>query len=300
MSLTIPGKVFLIGEYAVLAGLPAWITAVAPRFSYAPENGKGIPLSPESPAGKLIGSLAPNIPAGKWEGNFIDPWRGLGGFGRSTAEFACVAYAAGMRDPIDVWNKYRDLTAGDAASFPPSGADLVAQWSGGTIEWDPEAKRITDLTAAVSRLPLLVFSATHLENRKTLTHVHLETLSVARDRESFVAELRKVLSPSLQRAGAGLREGNAFEIGKAFSDFASALSSLGLEAGIVKPEREALTRIPGVLGAKGCGALGTDAMLVMVDSLENHRRVDAIIEYAEREFGLKLLARGLVPERGIG
>lgn len=296
MRTSIPGKVFLIGEYGVLAGLPAWVATVSPRFTFHSGVDAAPGFHPESPAGRLLReeSSEPKIC-----GTFIDPWKGLGGFGRSTAEFAFSAYARGMRDPLAVWELYQRVCAGGSESFPPSGADLVAQWRGGVIEWNPEMKSAQDITAACLKLPILLFSATHLENRKTVTHSHLESLSVANSREKFTTDLRTLLAPIIDRAKAGLSENNPFEIGHAFSDYAFALASLGLEAAFVKKEREALSRIPGVLGVKGCGALQTDALLVMVDSLSNGRRIDAIIEYAEREFGLKLLARGLSAEPGI-
>jgi len=288
---SIAGKVFLLGEYAVLAGLPAWIAAVSPRFSFNPAPGVKPGFHPESPAGRLLAGS-------EMSGEFIDPWKGLGGFGRSTAEFAFAAYHLGLRDPIQVWEKYRELH-GSNSGIAPSGADLIAQWSGGVTQWNSSTREIVDRTAEFIGLPILLFSATHLSNRKTITHSHLAGLGIAKSEEGFFQTLRETFSTILLRASVALKEENPFELGKCFTAYAEGLASLGLEAPFVKKEREALARIPGVLGVKGCGALQTDAMLVMVDSLENGRRVDAIIEYAEREFGLKLLSRGLSAERGI-
>ncbi len=285
MRVSIPGKIFLMGEYGVLVGLPAWVVAVGPRFTLESDVPEYLEVHSESPAGRYLEKSSPI------RGRFTDPWKGLGGFGRSTAEFALAAYSRGIRDPLNAWEEYKRVNAGTSSGIPPSGADLIAQWSGGAIEWNPEKKSITDLSAKSSELPLLVFSATHLENRKTLTHSHLMTLGLT--------GLREGLTPSVTRAFQGLHEKNHFEVGKAITDFAVALSSLGLEAPFVKKEREALLRIPGVIGVKGCGALQTDATLIMVDSLENGRRIDAVVEYAEREFGLKLLSRGLKLEPGI-
>lgn len=295
MRASLPGKVFLIGEYGVLAGLPAWVAAVSPRFTFLLGGQVPLDFHPDSPAGRLLNDSG----SSELLGAFIDPWKGLGGFGRSTAEFAFIAHAQGLRDPVKVWELYREIHTAHSESMPPSGADLIAQWYGGVIQWNPESRSVTDITSACQKLPILIFSATHLENRKTLTHSHLESLSVANSREKLFTEFRTILGPIIERANAGLREGNPFEIGHAFTSYALALASLGLEAPFVKMEREAFARIPGVLGVKGCGALQTDALIVMVDSLENGRRVDAIIDYAEREFGLKLLARGLSAEPGI-
>jgi hypothetical protein len=53
-----------------------------------------------------------------------------------------------------------------------------------------------------------------------------------------------------------------------------------------------------VHGAKGCGSLQTDAMLVVVDSLDS-RETDAVIEFAANECSLRLLSRGLPREPGV-
>jgi len=173
----------------------------------------------------------------------------------------------------------------------PSGADLVAQWVGGTVEWNPKTRSITRLDSALTGFPLLVFSATHLPNRKTVTHFHLETLGGATT--SFGS-----LSPAFERAKAGASEKNWAEVGHAFSAFADALAHLNLESPVVRNERLALSRLPGVLGVKGCGSLQTDAMLVVVESLSGPK-TEGVIEFAQETCGLKLLSRGLPFEPGI-
>src|SRR5688500_3763546 len=49
---TCPGKVFLLGEYSVLAGGDALVLAVGPRFKLA--LGEGFDPAPQSPAGRLL------------------------------------------------------------------------------------------------------------------------------------------------------------------------------------------------------------------------------------------------------
>lgn len=286
-AVSVPGKVFLLGEYAVLSGAPAWIAAIPPRFELVDSSGDRTEFDPASPAGKFIASRELAGPIGR----FIDPWEGRGGFGGSTAEFALAAYRAGIRTTLDAWRAYRALSAGEPALRRPSGADLVAQWSGGAIEWDPKREVATDLGEALAEFPILIFSATHLPNRKTVTHSHLESL--ASSPVSFDS-----LSPSLERARIGVQFANWAEVGRAFSAYADSLAHLNLESPVVRNERLALSRLPGVLGVKGCGSLQTDAMLVVVESLVG-ARTDVIVDFAAENCGLRLLARGLGREPGI-
>lgn len=139
-------------------------------------------------------------------------------------------------------------------------------------------------------MPALLFSATHLPNRKTATHAHLESLA---DGTSFSA-----LTPSLERAKKGAQEKNWSEIGHAFSAYADSLAHLGLESPVVRNERLAISRLPGVLGVKGCGSLQTDALVVIVESLGSSNTAQ-VIQCAEEECGLRLISKGLRAEPGI-
>lgn len=283
--LSVPGKVFLLGEYAVLGGAPAWVASIAPRFTFRAASAPA-GFHPESPAGRFLARTGIVL-----NGEFADPWEGRGGFGGSTAEFAFAAHRAGIRSAAEAWRAYRALTENDPPMRRLSGADLIAQWTGGTIEWDPKTENARDLSDALRGLPVLVFSATHLANRKTVTHRHLETLTDSNP--AFDS-----LSPAFARARRGMRAGDWREVGAAFSAYADSLAQLGLEAPVVRNERLALSRLPGVLGAKGCGSLQTDAMLVVVESLDGPAAASAA-EFAERECGLRLIARGLSREPGL-
>jgi hypothetical protein len=294
-TLSVPSKVFLLGEYAVLTGTPAWVSAVPPRFvlrgpdsAADAESRADAGFHPESPAGRFISARFPDR---RLPGIFVDPWSGKGGFGGSTAEFVFAAHRAGIRSAVEAWRVYRELSRGEPATRRPSGADLVAQWEGGTVEWNPSAETATDLSTELHDLPVLIFSATHLPNRKTVTHSHLDTL--ANSTTSFES-----LVPALERARRGARDANWSEVGRAFSAYADSLAHLNLESPVVRNERLALSRRPGVHGAKGCGSLQTDAMLVVVDALDS-RETDAVIDFAATECSLRLLSRGLPREAGV-
>jgi hypothetical protein len=120
-----PGKVFLLGEYAVLQGLPALVAAVGPRFSMgvtprtpaSEEDGRGFDgdeFHPQSPVARLI-DWAQDLRAPHCRLSFGDSHRGQGGFGGSTAQFA-LAYRAFAElgswdtDLPKVWKLYRELS----------------------------------------------------------------------------------------------------------------------------------------------------------------------------------------------
>ena len=99
---SIPSKAFVLGEYAVLKGAPALVATIAPRFELVRQNavdtsGGGKPFadfSPEAPVRQFITASRRFI---LLEARFVDPHKGSGGFGGSTAEFA-LAYACSSRD----------------------------------------------------------------------------------------------------------------------------------------------------------------------------------------------------------
>src|SRR3954465_7430670 len=91
---SVPGKVFVLGEYAVLADHPALIATVGPRFrtDFGKDSGAtpGAPdFHPRSPAGRLL-SQARAARVSLPSFGFVDPYRGAGGFGASTAQFALL------------------------------------------------------------------------------------------------------------------------------------------------------------------------------------------------------------------
>lgn len=285
--LSIPSKVFLIGEYAVMGKGSAWVAAVGPRFRYAysPTTSH---FAPGSPAARFAEKQ------GLENGTYFDPWNGDGGFGGSTAEFAFAAFQSGIRDPLEAHAEYLKLHVENSSVEKgplPSGADLLAQWRGGVIEWNPETKVLRDVTDALSELPLLVFSASHLSGRKTKTHEHL-------DRLGSIEEKMDSLLPIIELARSALSARDHGMLGTAFSYYAERLAEYGWESEAAHADRLAFSELPEVLGAKGCGAMQTDAMIVLLESFSDEEAVDRVIRFGEAR-GLRLLSRGLSNVAGI-
>lgn len=304
LTFSAPGKIFLLGEYAVLAegaGLPAVVAAIGPRFTVVAERAMGPESSgfhPKSPAGRLL-DWASSMRADELSLRFEDPFEGAGGFGASTAQFALAYRTVSEVERWDrswerVWRLYRELTSGSSGAVAPSGADLVAQWRGGIVLFTPgtpEGPRCEELLFDAESI--LVFSAAAQPGRKVATHEHLAALSSG-ERLSALAES---LRPSLEAGISAMRRGDLKSLGNAFTEYGNALAAAGLEIPATAEDRVALAAVPGVLGTKGAGALQADAVLVVVDPMNPQAR-QAVIDLATRR-GLELVCDGIEREPGV-
>ena len=298
---SIAGKVFLLGEYAVLMGLPAVVAAVGPRFTLKGSVDQAtLKGTPGSPLDRLIQFETKENRRDPILMEVVDPHHQRGGFGASTAEFA-LAYMAyrnqgtpevqgsGKTHWKKVWALYRSLmTDPHSQSVAPSGADLVAQWQGGVLFFDPTGPHCMDLWPLMDWSGLLIFSATGIPGRKMATHRHLEDLRL----DSRAHDLLEV---PLRDGVSAIEAGSFPKLGQAMTAYAEALASLGLETQAAKADREILSKLPGVLGVKGAGAGLSDSVLV---ALQNHSARDQVIERA-KSLGLVLVADGLQCEMGI-
>jgi mevalonate kinase len=255
---SVPGKVFLLGEYAVLAGAPALVAAVPPRFrlSSAPFEGSiETSFHPESPAGRWC---RVHHAAHAW--HFEDPACGAGGFGASTAQFILAAASNGQQDWRALWTEYRSLNHSLAGS-PPSGADLVAQVLGGVVEFQSSAiPQAHQRGGALESIAIAVIQASMQPGRKTATHSHLLEITPA-----MLEKLRVELQPLLERALPAFARGDSASFGASLALYADVLSQFDLEIGPARADRDAIAAFPGILGAKGTGALQSDALIAVYD-----------------------------------
>jgi mevalonate kinase len=259
----VPGKVFILGEYAVLSGLPAVVATVSPCFTMALGVSDGQQFAPQSPAGRLL-AYAREQGAPELQFSFNDPYNGAGGFGASTAQFALLyrAYAEVLGWPCDwfsVWSLYRRLSSVGVAGALPSGADLIAQWQGGVIHYDGAI--CEDVSSLFDWSSVLVFSATAQAGRKVATHEHLAGLTAER-----VRKIGADLEPVLKNGIAAIRAGDVRGLGGAVRSYAEVLASHGCELSAAREDRLAISTLPGVVAVKGCGALLADTVLVLLES----------------------------------
>jgi mevalonate kinase len=288
-ALSLPSKAFILGEYAVLKGAPALVATLAPRFELR-ESGEGkkfSEISPEAPV-RLLLSNAGQEGSALLDASFLDPHKGSGGFGGSTAEFA-LAYGAlhGTSTPVTkMWSEYCRIQP------KASGADLAAQWSGGAVIADPVMKTVEKIAAEKLLSRWFVFSAAHQPGRKVKTHEHLDAL--ARADLSHLAK-SEVLHNGLQAARTGQFEAFA----RAVNEYAMLLRSMGFELPQTTEDRMALRDVRGVCAVKGTGAMQADAILVLGDpALGLEEIAEQLLPVAGKR-DLRLVASGWKEERGV-
>ncbi|MBL7716160.1 MAG: hypothetical protein JNL01_11915 [Bdellovibrionales bacterium] len=274
--------------------------SVGPRFqlTVSRDGSTGLDLfHPASPAGRLI-QFVGGVGHERLSGFHFDLQDETeGGFGRSSAEFLLLyRWIFEGQDELLNWKKayslYRELTAGPQAFRSPSGADIVAQWRGGLTWFDPEAVAATEVYALFDWNRFLVFSATARDpDRKTATHSHLKNA------KEIPASVLSALVDASREGILGVQEGSEERVARAMTRTAKTLQSLDLEDPRTTQDRDALSRLSGVLAVKGCGANQSDALLVLMNTADPEVRA-AVIQ-AARARGLELVSDGIPSEMGI-
>lgn len=288
----------LMGEYSVLYEGGALMAAIPPRFElHCGGSSAALSFHPDSPAGRFLKKSQRNdVVFSHWR----DPFQQQGGFGASTAQFA-LCFAALFPEKIsakfcwEVWETYRALHQED---LKPSGTDLMAQWLGGLLFFQPIRSLVEPVKATVVLENILVFQASHQKNRKINTHEHLQTLKKT---EAF-EEGTKELSDLVQRGKQALENNNALELGRLCNQYAQILSDLGLECPAAREDRLVFSAMDGVAGVKGVGAALADALIIVVNergrSGYEEANLQKVLEMASQR-GLLLLQKGLSLEPGI-
>jgi mevalonate kinase len=294
----IAGKVFVLGEYAILGGMPALVASIAPRFSgslceMTAEDGD---YHPESPVGRFL-RWAQEHRGVRYSFHFEDPYR-IGGFGASTAQFAIAFTAAADRLGLgdnwrSMWQFYRDLMVVDGIA--PSGADLVAQLQGGISLFDPASLTCADLWARFDWSRLLVLAPDAQPDRKVATHIHLKAFFSEGQKAIDHPRLFSRMAKPLKKGLAAIEQGSVYSLGEAMNEYAEVLADNSLEAQATFEDRQALRALPGVCGVKGSGAMQADVVLVLLAP-----RVNSVpVVQVAISRGLKPVTNGLKWQRGI-
>ncbi|MFN7904174.1 MAG: hypothetical protein ACK5P5_03230, partial [Pseudobdellovibrionaceae bacterium] len=213
-SFQVPGKTFLLGEYAVLAGGKALIFCHQPYFNFklSDENLKNQVqknasasnlhpskldslskfFHPESPAGCLLASSQLVFPDLYLS---CEQQYGQGGFGLSTAEFLVAQQIVNLRignqiesdgafishfqdhcrvEPFQLLKNYWQ-TFDRLQKKRPSGADLLAQSMGGFCFVDPKENVLRQMSWKFEDLNVFVLPT----GNKLKTHEHLDQLKAS-------------------------------------------------------------------------------------------------------------------------
>lgn len=259
LSLYIPSKTFLMGEYAVLHGGTALVMAHAPRFCVKVQTdpeGSVEGLHPQSPAGQWVRRHLPKFSDLKM--SFVDPYGGRGGFGASSAQFVgayawsqlpAVKWHEFAVNPEDLWRSFKSLDHGNGQQ--PSGADVVAQAIGGVTIFETNPFLANSMAWPFADL-VVVLART---GEKLATHEHL--------RERLPVSDHLI---SLSRLGASaFADGRAQDFVNAFRAYGDELERLQLVTLSTRGLIAQAAADQSILAVKGCGAMGADVIAVLCD-----------------------------------
>lgn len=298
-----PSKTFLAGEYLALDGGPTLLVTTEPRFEMEVTKGTGrlTGLGEGSPAARFISRHGDFFASLNLQ--FRDPFRGAGGWGASTAQYLCAfalwswknaANDESVReiDTKQLMGEYlQDAWSGQGRA--PSGADLIAQLKGGFVFFERRAGLISRTAWPFADLEAVLIRT----GQKVPTHEHLRGLG-----EIETSGLQSIME-RLQRAW------NAADS----AEFVAAIQAYGEELArlqFVAPATTDLMKEWGswasVRAIKGCGALGADVILAIVDRSRSEefrralqtRSLDFIFARERLSAGLELQVRSRVELEG--
>jgi mevalonate kinase len=271
MTYAIPSKTFLEGEYLALEGYESIVITTTPCFLINPLKTTPSSIHPDSPAGLM------QKKAGLSEFEFIDPYNGLGGFGASSAQFigAYLIWAQKNNVSPSLWGlvqSYRDIHETYSGKIP-SGYDVIAQALGGIVFIHSNEKKVKHLQWAFKETGFLFFHTQH----KLATHTHLNTAPPLKHQEA----LRQTVLRGLE----AFEKQDSILLAQSINGYAACLRQQNLMTSVTAICLDALMPMAGVLAAKGCGALGSDVIMVLAES-----HAMESIKIKATQLGLKFIA----------
>lgn len=248
MKLLIPGKTFLVGEYAVLVGGKALGVATTPYFETKVDQQPRTSVHPESAAGLFL----KNIDQWPLEIDSVTSSYGQGGFGQSTAEYitAWFKYHRSL-EVKEMFRQYRALfmSSSSAQKMRPSGADLMIQLLGKMTYFDQDITQCKSLDWAFPEIGFDIIST----GAKVATHDHIATLNLK--------NLEPLIDLADQVVAAYLKKDQAHFI-SSMQTWSLKLQALGLQHNHSLELKHLIEKCPAVLLAKPNGALGADTITV--------------------------------------
>lgn len=253
---TIPAKTFLVGEYAALQGHPAIVLTTHPSFEVSLIDTPCLEgIHPDSPAGRFWAQFGI-----KDKGlSFTDPYGGLGGLGASSAQFlGAYLHVCADRDiKLDLQHLLStyETVAWDGVGLKPSGYDVLAQYAGRCVYVSRTPMQLQTLCGQES-LSCIEFILVHT-GVKCATHTHLHALEQ-------LPQLH-ALTKWVESAKTAIETQQPSLLADCVNAYDAALQSLGLVIPSTRALVDQFKTYPGILAAKGCGAMGADVIVVMVE-----------------------------------
>lgn len=273
MKWLFPAKTFLVGEYVALQGGPALILTTKPCFEVSMNAGLASTEFPvNSPAYNLWQEDLSSL-------NYIlhwhDPYCGLGGMGASSAQFLGAYYAKSFinnkpivhEEILSVYLKH----AWNGKGVAPSGYDVIAQSMGGCVYIDGNTKIYQNYTWPFLTLGFILVHT----GKKQATHTYLQNINELNGLNTLL-DISKISCDAFIK-------GNSLDFIKSINDFYLVLCELNLVAKHTLEIVKALRENPDILAIKGCGALGADIILLIVES---QKLADKVIELKQSGYNV--------------
>jgi hypothetical protein len=274
-TFTIPGKVFIIGEYSVLQGGRALLAALRPGYQIL--VGADAKQNMGNSADQVAHLPHPESPIGRYSNEVgkdflfsMDTDSMNAGFGTSTAELI-----AGVMEDVERLPETKRVWAWYKEQFPKtSGADLAVQ-----------------MEALRSKRSLFEFDQGEVSafgDSKLASHIYLFQVNPAqklKTHEALKSEIPKLDIPKLNAMVDEVK--SAFESSElqkltALNTFADTLHAHQLETSFAHEVRMAFAKEPGVLAVKGSGAGMNDAFLVVTRAeFSETKDMDALLAVAK-------------------
>ena len=244
-------KVFLIGEYSACQYGRGILICHAPTFKFQ--------LSHTYPQDALMEKVTKEFPVLKHYGLQISaPHKDLGGFGQSSATFRAIANVLnewGVIHPtsINEWYEwYLQFTWPTKKGLQPSGLDFIAQTVEGCQFIDRDKDMLQPCNWLVEHFGIVIAHMKH----KVTTHQHLATISSQNS-------LFQPLDQYTHNAYHAIQTKNPTDLLHALEQFQTTIRTLGLEHPNTLECIQQLKKLPNILHARGCGALGADVILIL-------------------------------------
>ena len=253
MKWSVPAKTFLVGEYVALTAGPALLLTTTPCFELS--------LTTEH---QLL-DIAAGSPAGRWwlrhqfsSGlRWYDPYQGCGGMGASSAQFiatylACCSFQS-QKPSLDTMLEAYYQCAWDGKGLKPSGYDVIAQTYYGCVYINQKQKCTHPYSWVFEELALTLVHT----GIKLATHHHLALATLPSE------TALKSLSETVELAKKAFEEQESDWLIQAVNQYHNQLINLDLVAPHTIELIVNYRRYPEVLAIKGCGALGSDVLLIL-------------------------------------
>jgi mevalonate kinase len=272
MSFSISAKTFLLGEYAALQGYPAILLNTTPCFELSITDELTLEgIHPHSPAGQFWKRFGPQDKGLR----FYDPYQGLGGLGASSAQFlgAYQAYLACQNQRLDFRSllEMYELFTWNGQGIKPSGYDVLAQLYNSCVYVSRHPLAVSSLDWSFEHLSVVLLHT----GVKCVTHTHLHQLETLPDLQA--------LGHLVHMAKDAIENKQASILIHCINAYEELLQTFGWVMPSTRQWLDKLKSYPGVLAAKGCGAMGSDVMLFLV-------KKDTLSGFLERAQDLRVLA----------